>query len=157
MKPSVKVGLIGGIVVLTSLLIQSLFLPQGAINILLTFLPFVVMLAGIYFAIKQQRTLQDGAIEFIPALRVGFTVVLFCYAFYVLGLYIGIHTVDLKKQVIDMHKNGKSITEIEQHIKGMSSEANLIWGSMQFGMLPLIMGSLGSLSAALLLSKKKTI
>jgi preprotein translocase subunit YajC len=157
MKPGVKVGLICGGVILTTLAIQALFLPVGMLNVFLTYIPFVVMLGGIYFAIKQQRTLQDGAIEFIAALQIGFKVAFICYLFYALGLYIGVHTVDTDKQIRDMLKAGKSFAEIKQDITAMKSEATIIWGALQFGLFPLIIGCLASLSSALLLSKKKSI
>lgn len=153
MRPSFKVGLIAGGLIFAQFMITLLFHLKGSMANLLQYSTFIFLLGGVYLGIHQQRKSNGGQIEFIAALRTGFTVAIICTFFIVLGLVVAFYSIPISEKIADLKAMGWSAERIEKELQRMNT-VNVITGSF-FGSLPmLLIGCLGTLGAAAILSKR---
>ncbi|MGL5889292.1 MAG: DUF4199 family protein [Bacteroidia bacterium] len=154
MKPSVKVGLIGGASILIIFLILFFIKPEGVFSKILQYGIFVVLLASVYVAVKKQRDELGGKIDFIHALRTGISTALIVSLFFAICAYISVVNVDVYGEIDGMKKAGLSTTTIANNLERMTSSANIVIQSIMAALTPLLLGCMGAIGAAVIMTKR---
>jgi ABC-type cobalt transport system substrate-binding protein len=155
MKPALKYGLTGAVLTLTVFLIQFFLQPEGLIMRVLQVSLFLAPIALVYIAVRKQRELQGGTIEFLQALRTGCsTALVISVAFSICG-YIAINNINPQNEIISMKKNGLNNQQIIEVLTRMQSQTTVVFQSISSGIPSLLIGCMGAIGATVIMTKRK--